>query len=273
MHGADAVYLRQEFEAYFPADTFIHYRDFSTLTGDVLKDEDRTIITRIDRTPAGAPGTHRNFAVKSYRYPPAAQWRTWYRQSKAHAEFSALCHLMNFDIPCVVPAACGVQRSPVGSVASCFLITEFAEGYVSLRDWLRDHPTPNPGESSALADLAHALGGAVRTMHMERLFLSRLSAKNLLVRLAPGGAFEWKLIDHPFADFHRQWVVARFMQSYDLGRLKNSLVRYGQEKMFEDFLETYSPDPLGRSDDSLRRNIAFGVGLRLNRRGRARSRN
>jgi hypothetical protein len=265
-HTSDGatVYVRAESTAHFPEDRFARYQDFVGQPGHVLKDESRTHIARISlTTPGQAP---RDFAVKEYRYSAKSQLRTWYRQSTAHAEFAAACHLLQFGIPTVLPAACGLRRSAIGTVASCFLITEFADGFVSLRDWFRGHPSPTPQETVALDELAATLGRAVRTMHEHRFFVSRLSAKNLLVRANDSGGFDWLFIDHPFADFHRSEASARFMQLYDLGRMKNSVLRFGQAAFFENLLAAYLPDPLGRDEAALRRSIEVGVGIRQSRR-------
>jgi len=259
------VFFAGKGEAAFPESHFSSYADFVGQAGQILKHEARTLITRVCPSPQGGC-----FAVKVYRYRGAAQLKSWYRQSTCHAEFAASCHLRQLGIPCVAPVACGLRRSWIGSVQSCFLITEFAEGFESLRDWLAAHPSPSEGESRALGALARALGEAVREMHVQRLFVSRLSAKNVLVRLDSGGDFQWQFIDHPFAGFHRRSTAARFMQLYDLGRFKNSLLRFRQESFFENFVAAYLPDPLGQTEDVLRRNIAYGVSIRHHRRPLAR---
>lgn len=257
--GRWSIELNASYEEVFPISRFPDYGSFVNAPGALLKDEPRTVLRVLERGggPGDAPAP--SFVLKHYTYPLASQLRTWYLDSKAHREFAALGYCRALGIPVVEPVACGVERTRFGSVQSCFLVTRYVEGIICLRDWLYQHSPLSTDEEGALEALLEDIGRQIRKVHVERFFLSRLMAKNILVRSTPTGAFEWFLIDQPYARFCKPKIAARSFQLRDIGAFAGSIYDHGLEGAFEPFFSTYLPDPLGGSDLALRQRAAHGV--------------
>ncbi len=263
--GRWSIELNASYEGAFPISRFPDYGSFVNAPGALLKDEPRTVLRVLERggQPGDAPAP--SFVLKHYTYPLASQFRTWYRGSKAHREFDALGYCRALGLPAVEPVACGVERTRFGSVQSCFLLTRYVEGIICLRDWLYQHSPLSTDEQGALSALLEDIGRQIRKVHVERFFLTRLMAKNILVRSTAAGAFEWFLLDQPYARFCKSKIPARSFQLRDIGAFAGSIYDHGLEEAFEPFFSTYLPDPLGGTDDALRRKAAHGVRIYHNR--------
>ena len=79
-------------------------------------------------------GAGKTFVLKTYAYPFLPRIRTGFRISKAEQEFNGLLHLSKLGIPAVEPVAFGTERTRLGFVRSCFLITVFVDGAANLTD-------------------------------------------------------------------------------------------------------------------------------------------
>ena len=254
-----SVQLDTAHEKAFPPDLYPDYASFVNAPGTLMKDEPRTIIRLLRHEEAPAEARPPSFVLKHYRYPIVAQFRTWYLRSKAHREFDTLKYCIASGLPAVTPVACGVERTPAGSVKSCFIVTRYIEGFTCLRDWLRQRPSLSLGEQRALTAFLAEVGGQIRNLHAARFFLGRLMAKNILVRFNAEGNFDWFLIDQPYARFCKPTFPARSFQLRDLGAFAGSLYDHGHEVAVKAFFAAYLPDPLGASDDALRRRATHGI--------------
>ena len=254
-----SVQLDAAHDQAFPPDLYPDYASFVNAPGTLMKDEPRTIIRLLRHEEADAEAHRPSFVLKHYKYPVMSQFRTWYLRSKAHREFDTLKYCMASGLPVVVPVACGVERTRAGSVKSCFIVTRYVEGFTCLRDWLRERPSLSLDQQRALTALLADVGGQIRRLHAARFFLGRLMAKNILVRSTAEGNFDWFLIDQPYARFCKPAFAARSFQLRDLGAFAGSLYDHGHEAAVRAFFEAYLPDPLGASDDALRRRATHGI--------------
>lgn len=221
------------------------YSDFVGLAGTILKDEQRTTISCIHGWAGAADSGPVELVLKSYRYPHPARVRTLWAHSKAQREFQGLHYCRGLGVPAVEPVAWGVERTPAGMVRSCFLITRYVPGFVTLRDWLKAGHSSEPEGRRLLAGVMYEMGACFRRMHGAGFFHFRPSTKDVLVRMCPDGRMAWNILDFPYARFMGRGVLARWAQKRDLGTLLGSVTKYADAKAFESFWTSYLPDPLG----------------------------
>ena len=231
------------------------YSDFAGLAGTILKDEARTTITCIRGLAGEEDGESAQLVLKSYRYPHPARMRTLWARSKAQREFEGLQHCRGLGVPTVEPVAWGVARTPAGLVRSCFVITRYARGFVTLRDWLKAGHSSEPGARRLLAGAMSEMGACFRRMHGTGFFHFRPATKDVLVRRCDDGRLAWKIVDFAYARFMGQGALARWAQTRDLGILIGSVMKYADAEALESFWTSYLPDPLGGrlSENLLRR--------------------
>lgn len=259
------VDIDPSYENTLSRERFGTYQSFISAPGRILKEEDRTIITRVDGAAEAKGGESPSFVIKHYLYPPRSQMRTWHRWSKAHREFAALSYVRRLGVPALEPIACGVKRTRLGSVASCFLVTRYVHGCICLRDYLRDNSTLSSEKTQAIEGLMRELGHHIRSVHARGFYLSRLSAKNILVRHSSETKFDWFLADQPYARHLKPRSLSRAGQMRDLGSLESSFRRHGLVDALAQFYSTYLPDPLGASEQRLRNRALRGVSIHENR--------
>lgn len=231
------------------------YAEFLGLPGTILKDERRTKILRIHDWPAVGTSESVELVMKLYRYSPLSRIRTLCGHSKAQREFDGLHYCRQLGVPTVEPVAWGVERQFAGMVRSCFVITRFLRGSVTLRDWLRAGHYSEPEGKRLLAQVMSEMGKSFRRMHEVGFFHFRPATKDFLVYRCPDGRLAWNILDFPYARFMGHGLPARWAQTKDLGILLNSVTKYADAEAFDPFWESYLPDPIaGRlAEDVLRR--------------------
>lgn len=236
-------------------ESYTTYSDFVGLPGTILKDEPRTKILCIQDWPGTGNDEPVELVLKLYRYSHLARVRTICAHSKAQREFEGLHFCRELGVPAVEPVVWGVERTAAGMVRSCFLITRYARGAVTLRDWLKAKHYSQPEGRRLLAPVMAEIGECFRRMHGAGFFHFRPSAKDFLVCKGAGERLTWNILDFPYARFMGRGVLARWAQKRDLGTLLASVTKYAGEEAFEAFWTSYLPDPVGGMppEDLLRR--------------------
>lgn len=193
------------------------------------------------------------FVLKIYYYPFFPSIRTGFQRSKAEREFRSLRYLKQEGLPAADPVAFGSARTRLGLVQSCFVITDFVEGTVSLAQW-RTECTALPGRDNRHAILKQ-VGAMFRQVHEKRFFLFATKPKNVLIRRAESGSPELFFIDVPYSRTVRWGPVARWAQARDLGMLLANFYPYLTENERAAFYSGYLPDPLGNSELNLKARV------------------
>jgi hypothetical protein len=258
----ERVFVRQEYSEFFPRAEFDGYGAFVAARGKVLKSERRTRVVILRRQAGAEPlRQERRFVCKEYRYPWLPRIRTWLRISKAEHEFNSLGQVAALGLACAEPVACGAQRTALGFVRSCFVVTGFVEDSVTLKD------SPGTERFRSLPEerayICRRLARILRRLHQARLFLFTAKPKNILLR-RDRGREQIVLIDLPYARFLRWPPLARWAQARDLAMVfANYMPRMSDEETAP-FYEAYFPDPLGAHERAVRRRVARAVRVRQN---------
>ena len=114
------------YQDYFPADEYSGYDAFLNVDGEAIKTERRTRVVKLRRVVNGQQeASSRSFVLKVYRYPLLPRIRTGLHCSKAEQEFNSLGYLNRLGVPAAEPVAFGAERTRLGFVRSCFIITAF----------------------------------------------------------------------------------------------------------------------------------------------------
>ena len=245
----------QTFESYFPAAEYASYDAFLNADGEPVKSEPRTSIVILRRRPSGQQEKPtRSFVLKIYRYPFLPRIRTGLRISKAEQEFNSLRYINQQGVPAAEPVAFGVERTRLGFVRSCFVLTGFLEEAVNLSQWRSEcafQQNPDVGRNHSLL---RQLGTMFRRLHEARFFLFTAKTKNLLIRGVSTTSPEIFFIDVPYARTLRWRPISRWAQGRDLGLLLANFYPALTESETTAFYEGYLPDPLGDSATALRRH-------------------
>ncbi|MFQ5457003.1 MAG: lipopolysaccharide kinase InaA family protein, partial [Myxococcota bacterium] len=258
--------VRGAYARWFPPAEFSDYAACVEARGKPLKSEDRTGVRLLERSAAaGAGEQRRSFVFKVYRYPFWPRLRTWLRASKAEQEFRNLLHLQRLGVPAVEPVGFGLERSRIGFVRSCFVITCYAGDTVHLRDWVRREGEAAARASDVAREVFRQVGGAFRRLHEGRFFLFSAKAKNILMRAREGEPPELMFIDIPYARSQGWGVFDRWAQSRDIGLFFSTFLPGAEDSERAPFYEAYLPDPLGGSAEALKREVARAVRVNQNR--------
>jgi hypothetical protein len=248
----------QSYDCYFPAIEYVSYDAFLNANGEPVRSDPRTRIVILRRGVNGLQNglqeeAIRSFVLKIYHYPLLPRIRTGLRISKSEQEFNNLRYLNQQGVPAAEPVAFGVERTRLGFVRSCFVITVFVEGTVSLCQWRSEctqQQTPNTAQTDFLLK---QLGTMFRRLHEVRFFLFTARTKNILIRGESTSSPEIFFIDVPYARTLCWRPIARWAQGRDLGLLLANFWPALTESETTAFYEGYLPDPLGGSAATLRR--------------------
>jgi hypothetical protein len=254
--SSDRVFVRKTYESYFSSAEHANYDAFLNQDGESLKSEPRTRIVLLRReanAAAGQPG--RSFVIKIYHYPLLPRIRTGLRISKAEQEFNSLCYMNELGVSAAEPVGYGVERTRLGFVRSCFVITAFEEGTVSLLQWNFENATQKRRDLSQNHDILRQIGKMFQRLHQARFFLFTAKTKNLLVREGAMAFPEIFFVDLPYARTLRPWPLARWAQGRDLGLFFGNFFPALTETETASFYDGYLPDPLGGSAITLRRLV------------------
>ena len=256
-------YVSASFASYFPAAEFPDYNDFVKIAGQTVKQDHRTRVVLVyRRDEEGAEKSACAFIVKSHRYPVMPRIRTGFRISKAENEFKALLYLKQLGVAAVEPVAYGAERTRLGFVRSCFIITRYLEQATTLADWHWENH--NKEESERRAARLRRLGAIFHQLHGERFFLFTAKPRNILLRPLPDIDDDLHILDTPYARTLRWGPLARWAQGRDLGYCLGSFHPNVTTEDLESFYEGYLPDGLGRSNNSIRRRISRAIRVQRN---------
>jgi tRNA A-37 threonylcarbamoyl transferase component Bud32 len=245
-----------KYASYFPEEEYGEYGLFLNAAGDLVKSEARTRIVILKRRPSRSQDTiTQSFVLKIYLYPLLPRVRTAFRISKAEREFANLRYINQQGLLAAEPVAFGVERTGLGLVRSCFLITSRVEGVVDLSQW-KSHDVKRSGpDTSQSHDILKRIGRMFRRLHEARFFLLTAKTKNLLIRRDSTASPEIFFIDVPYARTLRWRAIARWAQGRDLGLLLANFYPALTESETSSFYHGYLPDPLGASATALRRYV------------------
>lgn len=247
------VFVRPPYQRYFPAVEYPNYHAFLNADGEPVKSERRTRIVILRKRGSGAaPETLRSFVLKIYHYPLLPRIRTGLRISKAEQEFNSLRYLNQQGVSAAEAVAFGVDRTRLGFVRSCFVITGLVEGAVNLSRWRSEHESRQRPKGNHF--LLKQLGARFRRLHEVRFFLFTTKTKNILIRRGSSRSPEIFFIDVPYARTLSWRPIARWAQARDLGFFLGNFYPALTESETTAFYEGYLPDPLGGSAAAVRRH-------------------
>jgi hypothetical protein len=254
-----------QYAPYFPPDEFPSYAAFFQAPGQNIKLERRTRVAILPARINLRTGARRTFVLKTYDYPSLPRIRTGLRISKAEQEFNALLHLSKLGIPAVEPVAFGTERTRLGFVRTCFLITVFVDGAVNLTDHSSAVHGAEQTQGPSRASLIEQIALQLRRLHERRFFLFTPKAKNVLIRENAGKSAKTIIVDIPYARSLPWSPLARWGQLRDIGVFLASLSPRVTDEELAAFYEAYSPNPLGGSDAKLRRQGCKSMLAKQNR--------
>lgn len=255
------LHLDDSFVRDFPpsGDVDDYYRKFATHSGQALKEESRTRIILLRSSKKRGHERLSPYVLKVYRYMHVYSLRTLWRIPKAEREYWNLRRFMTLGIPAVEPVGFGVEKGRTGITRSCFLITRLVEDSVDLRTWVYRNQTSKDKQNQIVNTVVRKVGYYLHQLHEMRFFILNPNVRNLLIRKVDTKDPEVCFLDLVSARFLDVGPLARWGQKKDFGSLFGFLLRYGSEKVVDTFLETYLPDPLGRSREIVRRYIFRAV--------------
>lgn len=248
--------VRTSYESYFPTAARSDYDALLNASGVQLKSEPRTRIVLLRRhATAAAEKAMRSFVLKIYRYPLLPRIRTGFRISKAEQEFNSLRFISQQGVPAADPVGFGVERTFLGFVRSCFIITSFVEGSIDFSQWKSNGANQTGPPTSQNHDLLKQIGQMFRRLHEARFFLFTAKTKNLVIRQDAAALPETFFIDVPYARRLSWRPLARWGQRRDLGLFLANFNPALTQDETASFYEGYLPDPLGGSAAALRRHV------------------
>ena len=256
-------YVSAPFAGYFPAAEFPHYRDFVNIVGLTSKQDHRTRVVIFYRhADDDAERKSCGFVVKSYHYPAVPRIRTGFRISKAENEFKSLLYLKQLGVAAVEPVAYGAERTKLGFVRSCFIITRYLQAATNLEDW----HFLNVDNEAAVQRAAYLrrLGAIFRQLHSVRFFLFTAKPRNILLHRGAEMSSELHLLDTPFARTLHWRPLARWAQSRDLGYCLGSFHPPITTPNLASFYEGYLPDVLGSKAESVQRRVSHAIRVQQN---------
>jgi hypothetical protein len=258
--------IAEAFSDYFPATEFPHYGAFLTALGISLKRERRTLVTIIQRPrqDSSVDGVS-SFVLKVYKYPFIQGIRTGFQISKAEREFDSLRYLNGIGVGAAQAVGYGVERTSLGFVRSCFVITRFIDDSINLSQWYAELKCQQSPDGKRVDELFIQLGRMFRLLHQARFFLFTAKSKNILVRNDLTRADEIFLIDIPYARTLKWRLLARWAQARDLGVLFGNVTAPLSDTAIEAFYRAYLPDPLGFPSNTVRRHALRQMRAKQNR--------
>ena len=258
--------IAEAFSDYFPVAEFPHYGAFLAARGTSLKRELRTLVTIIQRPRQGSPADGvSSFVLKVYTYPFIQGIRTGFQISKAEREFDSLRYLNGIGVGAAQAVGYGVERTSLGFVRSCFIITRLIDDSITLSQWYAELKRQKKLDGKRVDELFTQLGRMFRRLHQAHFFLFTAKAKNILVRNYRTRADEIFLIDIPYARTLKWRLLARWAQARDIGVLFVNVSAPVLDTAIELFYRAYLPDPLGFPSNTVRRHALRQMRAKQNR--------
>ena len=263
MTGQGRFHVSAPFAGYFPTSEFAKYDDFIKLAGETIKQDARTHVVLARRRAAeGADMTSCAFIIKCYRYPFLPRLRTGFRISKSENEFNNLHQLKQLGVNAVEPVAYGTERTRLGFVRSCFVITRYLEETITLADW--HWANHDEEQSMQKAERFIRLGAIFNRLHNARFFLFTAKPRNILLRPSSDSDSSLHILDTPYARRLRWDPLERWAQGRDLGYCLGSFHPKVTSAELEAFYQGYLPDPLGGLTTGIQRRIARAIRVQQN---------
>jgi hypothetical protein len=260
------VAVRERFARYFPASRFPDYPALFGAAGEAIKTEARTRVALLTaRAREERPDDAKAFVLKCYSYPFLPRIRTGFRNAKAEQEFKNLLTLGRLGVLAAEPVAFGVERTRLGFVRSCFLITTFVEATANLASQAYISLSQQTNGGHIRDSILKQIGGQLRHLHNAGFFLFTPKAKNILFRQGAGGIVQTLFVDIPYARTLRWRPLARRAQGRDLGVFLGSFLPDAKDGDLDLLYETYLPDPLGATSPRLRRRVMKCMRAKQNR--------
>jgi hypothetical protein len=241
------------------SDVDAYYHSLLSHDGKVLKEESRTRILLLRSSNKRKHGESHPYVLKVYRYMHVYSLRASWRIPKAEREYWNLRRFMTLGIPAVEPMGFGVEKGRAGMTRSCFLITRLVEDATDLRTWVYYNQERKNELDKVVHKAVKKLGYYLHQLHEMRFFVLNPNVRNILISSVDTGDPDVHFLDLVLARFLDIGPLARWGQKKDFGSLFGFLFRYGSEKVVDAFLETYLPDPLGHSQEVVRRDIIRAV--------------
>ena len=259
-------HIAEAFSDYFPVAEFPHYGAFLTARGKPLKRERRTLVTIIQRPRQGsaAEGVS-SFVLKVYKYPFIQGIRGGFQISKAQREFDSLRYLNGIGVGAAQAVGYGVERTLLGFVRSCFIITRFIDDSINLSQWCAELKRQQSLDGKRIDEIFTQLGRMFRRLHQVRFFLFTAKSKNILVGNYRNRSDEIFVIDIPYARTLKWRLLARWAQARDIGVLFVNVTAPVSDTAIESFYRAYLPDPLGFSSNTVRRHALRQMRAKQNR--------
>lgn len=249
--------------SYFPARDFPNYDAFLKLVGETVKQEHRTRVILVHRRALSDAGQQScSFIVKIQRYPFLQGIRTGFRISKAENEFKSLLYLKQLGVSAVEPVAFGAERTALGLVRSCFIITRYLEGAINLAEW--HQANDDKDEATNRTALLKQLGTIFHRLHSARFFLFTAKPKNILLRHGADSDLDLHILDTPYARALRWRPLARWAQRRDLGYCLGNFYPGVTARDLASFYEGYMPDTLGSSEESVQHRVLRAIRVQQN---------
>jgi hypothetical protein len=249
------ILVRTPYASFFASTKYNDYDGFVNAEGEPLKSEPRTSVVLLRQKSNSGAGQPARFVLKVYRYPLLPRIRTGFQISKAEREFNSLLFIKQLGVQAAEPVAFGVERTRLGFVRSCFVITAFEEDTVNLSQWKFANGSRNARDNNQERYLLKQIGKMFQRIHRERFFLFTPKTKNLLVRTCPAAAPKVLFVDVPYARTLRYRPFARWAQGRDLGVFLANVSPALTETQTASFYEGYLPDPLGGTAATIRRLV------------------
>jgi hypothetical protein len=214
-------------------------------------------VTLIQRPRQGSSAEEvSSFVLKVYKYPFFPRLRTGFQISKAEREFDSLRYLNEIGLDAAQAVGYGVERTTLGLVRSCFIITRFIDDSINLSQWYLELERHEKLDGKSVDELFTQLGRIFRRLHQARFFLFTANSKNILIRNYLNRGDEVFLIDLPYARFLKWQLLARWAQARDIGVLFGNVTASLSVTAIELFYRAYLPDPLGFPSNTVRRHAA-----------------
>lgn len=256
-------HVSEPFASYFPAREFPDYGAFLKIAGETVKQEPRNRVMLVHRSAVDGAGKKScAFIVKSQRYPFLPRIRTGFRISKSENEFKSLLYLKQLGVSAVEPVAFGTERTALGFVRSCFIITRYLEAAINLPDWHR--ALDEQDRTMQRSILLKRLGAIFHRLHGARFFLFTAKPKNILLRHGSEIDSDLHILDAPYARTLRWWPLTRWAQRRDLGYCLGSFQPAVTDRELAAFYEGYLPDILGSSAESVQRRVLRAIRVQQN---------
>jgi len=177
---------------------------------DLTDHKTRSIVQQCSfPTPSGTVPCY----VKIYNYTDTPLMRMWH-SGRSRTETRNLLIFKALGIPTLQILAWGQRRSPLGKILQEFIITQAAEGMITLNELLIQRRLPRRTRLQIIDQIA----ANTRSLHSKHFYHKDLHWRNLLIHQDSGNP-EICWIDCPRGEFHHTPWQRRHWQQKDCATL------------------------------------------------------